>query len=400
LGNYDVIIIGAGIIGLASAYKILEAEPTLKLCILEKESGIAQHQSGHNSNVIHSGIYYKPGSLKAINCIKGYSMMVDFCKSHGVAYDLCGKMIVATDEGEEERLQNLYKRGIENGLSDIELLTGDELVKREPNIRGSRAIYIPYTGITDFKKVSESIYREVLDRGGKVFLNSAVKEIKSNKETVVSTSSGDHTGKYVVNCAGLYSDVIASHFIDDIKIRILPFRGEYYWLSQTDPHKINSLIYPVPDPSLPFLGVHLTKTIDGKLDAGPNAVPAFKREGYKKSNINVPELWNFISYKGSRKLFRKYWKTGLKEIRRSFSKSAFAKDIRKFMPGVQASDLTYAGSGVRAQACDENGNIIDDFIIYETANSINVCNAPSPAATSSLSIGKTISDKLMSKINP
>lgn len=400
MGNYDVIIIGAGIIGLASAYKILEAEPTLKLCILEKENGIAQHQSGHNSNVIHSGIYYQPGSLKAINCIKGYSMMLDFCKSHYVAYDLCGKMIVATDEGEEERLQNLYKRGIENGLSGIELLTGDELVKREPNIRGTRAIFIPCTGITDFKKVSEAIYREVMDRGGKVFLNSAVKGIKTTGETVVSTSSGDYSGKYIINCAGLYSDVIASHFIKDIKVRILPFRGEYYWLNKTDPHKINSLIYPVPDPSLPFLGVHLTKTIDGKLDAGPNAVPAFKREGYKKSSINVPELWNFISYKGSRKLFRKYWKTGLKEIRRSFSKSAFAKDIRKFMPGVQASDLTYAGSGVRAQACDENGNILDDFIIYETANSINVCNAPSPAATSSLSIGKTISDKLMSKINP
>ena len=398
--NYDVIIIGAGIIGLATAYKILETDPTLKLCILEKENGIAQHQSGHNSNVIHSGIYYKPGSLKATNCITGYSMMIDFCESHDVKYELCGKMIIATDEEEEKRLNVLFNRGVENGLKDIELLTGDELSKREPNIKGKRAIYIPYTGITDFKKVSKAIFKEVTDRGGDVFFDSTVKDIKNEIRTVVKTSSGDYTGRYVINCAGLYSDVIAGYFINDIKIRILPFRGEYYWVKPTDSHKINSLIYPVPDPAFPFLGVHLTKTIDGKLEAGPNAVPAFRREGYKKSDVNVSELWNFISYKGSRKLFRKYWRTGLMEIRRSFSKSVFAKDIRKFMPGVKASDLKFAGSGVRAQACDENGNIIDDFVIFETENSINVCNAPSPAATSSLSIGKTISDKLMSKINP
>lgn len=398
--NYDVIIIGGGIIGLAAAYKILEAEPTLRLCILEKESGIARHQSGHNSNVIHSGIYYKPGSLKAVSCTRGYSMMIDFCKSHDVAYELCGKMIVATDESEEERLGILFKRGKENGLDEIELIPGDELTKREPNVRGTKAIYIPYTGITDFKKVSEAICKEVKDRGGEVILNSEVKGIESKGEPVVKTSSGDYSGKYIVNCAGLYSDIIAGYFIDDIKIRILPFRGEYYWIKQTDEHKINSLIYPVPDPAFPFLGVHVTKTIDGKLDAGPNAVPAFRREGYKKSNVNLSELWNFVSYKGSRKLFRKYWRTGMSEMRRSFSKSAFAKDVRKFMPSVKASDLTYAGSGVRAQACDEQGNVIDDFVIYETENSINVCNAPSPAATSSLSIGKTISDKLMSKINP
>ena len=392
-------MIGAGIIGLAGAYKILESDPSLKICILEKENGIARHQSGHNSNVIHSGIYYKPGSLKATNCIRGYSMMVDFCQSNNIPYDLCGKMIVATSEKEEERLNNLYKRGKENGLDDIELLSGEELTKREPNITGIKAIYIPYTGITDFKLVCKALYDDIVKKGGKVFLDSKVMGIETGNVCTVKTSSGDYSAKYVVNCAGLYSDVIARYFISDISIKILPFRGEYFWVKKGEERKINSLIYPVPDPAFPFLGVHLTKTIDGRTEAGPNAVPAFRREGYKKSDINLKELWDFVSYRGALKLFRKYYKTGLAEIHRSFSKNAFTKSIKRFMPGISTSDLSYGGAGVRAQACDRDGNIIDDFVIYETERSINVCNAPSPAATSSLSIGKTISDKLMNKIN-
>ncbi|MCB0722417.1 MAG: L-2-hydroxyglutarate oxidase [Ignavibacteriae bacterium] len=399
MNNFDVIVIGAGIIGLAGAYKILESDPSLKICILEKENGIARHQSGHNSNVIHSGIYYKPGSLKAINCIKGYSMMVDFCQSNNIPYDLCGKMIVATSDKEEERLNNLYKRGKENGLDDIELLSGEELTKREPNITGIKAIYIPYTGITDFKLVCKALYDDIVKKGGKVFLDSKVMGIETGNVCTVKTSSGDYSAKYVVNCAGLYSDVIARYFISDISIKILPFRGEYFWVKKGEERKINSLIYPVPDPAFPFLGVHLTKTIDGRTEAGPNAVPAFRREGYKKSDINLKELWDFVSYRGALKLFRKYYKTGLAEIHRSFSKNAFTKSIKRFMPGISTSDLSYGGAGVRAQACDRDGNIIDDFVIYETERSINVCNAPSPAATSSLSIGKTISDKLMNKIN-
>ena len=399
MNNFDVIVIGAGIIGLAGAYKILESDPSLKICILEKENGIARHQSGHNSNVIHSGIYYKPGSLKATNCIRGYSMMVDFCQSNNIPYDLCGKMIVATSEKEEERLNNLYKRGKENGLDDIELLSGEELTKREPNITGIKAIYIPYTGITDFKLVCKALYDDIVKKGGKVFLDSKVMGIETGNVCTVKTSSGDYSAKYVVNCAGLYSDVIARYFISDISIKILPFRGEYFWVKKGEERKINSLIYPVPDPAFPFLGVHLTKTIDGRTEAGPNAVPAFRREGYKKSDINLKELWDFVSYRGALKLFRKYYKTGLAEIHRSFSKNAFTKSIKRFMPGISTSDLSYGGAGVRAQACDRDGNIIDDFVIYETERSINVCNAPSPAATSSLSIGKTISDKLMNKIN-
>ncbi|MCB0723935.1 MAG: L-2-hydroxyglutarate oxidase [Ignavibacteriae bacterium] len=392
-------VIGAGIVGLAGAYKILESDPSLKICILEKENGIARHQSGHNSNVIHSGIYYKPGSLKATNCIRGYSMMVDFCQSNNIPYDLCGKMIVATSDKEEERLNNLYKRGKENGLDDIELLSGEELSKREPNITGIKAIYIPYTGITDFKLVCKALYDDIVKIGGKVFFGSKVMGIETGNVCTVKTSSGDYSAKYVVNCAGLYSDVIAKYFISDISIKILPFRGEYFWVKKREERKINSLVYPVPDPAFPFLGVHLTKTIDGRTEAGPNAVPAFRREGYKKSDINLKELWDFISYRGALKLFRKYYKTGLAEIHRSFSKNAFTESIKRFMPGISTADLSYGGAGVRAQACDRGGNIIDDFVIYETEYSINVCNAPSPAATSSLSIGKTISDKLMNKIN-
>lgn len=337
--------------------------------------------------------------MKATNCIAGYSMMLEFCDSNDVEYELCGKMIVATNEEEEIRLNNLYTRGKENGLTMLELLSGEELTKREPNIKGIRAIYVPYTGITDYKKVCLAMYNKILSKGGKVFFNSKVKGVEHNGDCKVITSSGNYSGRFLINCAGLYSDKIAEYFVQDLKIRILPFRGEYYWVKQSASNRIDSLIYPVPDPAFPFLGVHLSKTIDGKIDAGPNAVPAFRREGYSKKDINISELWDFISYKGSRRLFRKYWRTGLSEIRRSFSKSAFSKEIKKFMPNINSNDLKYAGSGVRAQACDEQGNTLDDFVIYETENSINVCNAPSPAATSSLSIGETISDRLLNKIN-
>jgi L-2-hydroxyglutarate oxidase len=399
LDNFDVIIIGAGIIGLASAYRILETEPSLKLCILEKEGSIAMHQSGHNSNVIHSGIYYKPGSLKALNCIAGYSMMIDFCQTHDVPYQICGKMVVATCEEELDRLMFIYNRGKQNNLNKIQLLSREELQKREPNIRGEQAIFVPYTGITDFKMVSKTILNEILSKGGKIHFKSRVEGVKKGEIHNVVTSSGNFSAKYIINCAGLYSDIVTKHFLPDISIRILPFRGEYYWVNQTKRSSINSLIYPVPDPEFPFLGIHLTKTISGNIEAGPNAVPAFRREGYRKSDIELSEFWNFISYKGTRKLFRKYWRTGLKEIRRSFSKSAFTNEIKKFMPTISKHDLKYAGSGVRAQACDKEGNTLDDFVIYETEHSINVCNAPSPAATSSLSIGQLITDKLMNKIN-
>lgn len=399
MNDYDVIVIGAGIIGLATAYKILESEPSLKLCILEKEDAPGKHQTGRNSNVIHSGIYYKPGSMKAINCTNGYSMMIDFCKENQVEYELCGKIIVAVNEKEDQDLEALYKRGIENGLKDIKILSGNEVKELEPNVSCIKGIYVPYTGITDYKKVSDSILDRILKMKGNVFYSSKVVSITNGARNIIITKSGVFTSKYIVNCAGLYSDKIAKYFIKEISVRILPFRGEYYWIKDSSHLKINSLIYPVPNPEFPFLGIHLTKTLDGRIEAGPNAVPAFKREGYNKTDINISELTNFIFYKGTIKLFRKYWKTGFAEMTNSFLKSSFTNAVKKYLPAVKQSDLKYKGSGVRAQACDSSGNVIDDFVIFETERSLNICNAPSPAATASLSIGKTISERLIRKIN-
>ncbi len=400
MNNFDIIVIGAGIIGLASAFKILERDASLKVCIIEKENSSAQHQTSHNSGVIHSGIYYKPGSLKSENCLRGYKMMLDFCKQNEVKFDLCGKLIVATDESEINSLKSLYKRGLANGLKEIEIINEYELRRREPNINGIQALYVPYTGITDFKAVTKKLQTILQEKGCKIYFNTQVTELNEKKNIVkVTTSKGHFTSSYVINCSGLYSDIIARYTFPDLSIQILPFRGEYYYLRQKEKYRINSLIYPVPETNFPFLGIHITKTIDGKLETGPNAVPAFSREGYSKKNVNISELINFITYKGTLKLFKKYWKTGIKEIKMSFFKDSFLKEVRKFMPQLERRDFTKAFSGVRAQACDIKGNIIDDFLIYESERVINVCNAPSPAATASLSIGKSISDLLLKKVN-
>jgi (S)-2-hydroxyglutarate dehydrogenase len=397
--EYDIAIVGAGIVGLATALQISRLKPDLKIVVIEKEGKVAAHQTGNNSGVIHSGIYYKPGSLKAKNCIEGYHMMIDFCNQNQIPIDMCGKIIVATSESELPALTNIYNRGVENGLTGLKYINEDEIKAIEPYTNGIKGVYVPQTGIVDYKVVTEK-YSELFQKnGGELFLNTRVEKItQKNDLMLIKTNRFDIETKLLINCAGLYSDKIASLTIPDLEVKIVPFRGEYYSLNNNKKHMVKNLIYPVPDPNFPFLGVHFTRRIDGEIEAGPNAVLAFAREGYKKSQINLKELWESLTWKGFQKVALKYWKTGIGEMYRSFSKKAFAKALQKLMPSIHSEDLKPGGAGVRAQACDKNGGLIDDFYIKELPGQIHVLNAPSPAATSSLAIGKSIADLAMKQI--
>jgi L-2-hydroxyglutarate oxidase len=396
--NFDCLIVGGGIVGLATALNILESKPELNVAVLEKEDRVAKHQTGNNSGVIHSGVYYKPGSLKALNCIRGYEMLLDFANRHTIPYDLCGKVIVATRAEELPLLENVYKRGIENGLTKIRKITAEEIRGYEPHCTGLAGIHVPYTGIIDYGRVAEVIGEQIELKGGRVILNAKVDAINpKNNGAEVHAAGKTYTTKLVVNCAGLFSDRIAGLTEKNLDVRIVPFRGEYYELRDDKRHLVKSLIYPVPDPNFPFLGVHFTKMIGGGVEAGPNAVFAFKREGYKKSDVKLSDVWDSLSWPGFRKVALKYWKTGLGEYYRSFSKAAFTKALQKLVPEVQENDLVPAGAGVRAQACDRTGGLLDDFKITENEIVINVLNAPSPAATSSLSIGKTVSELVLKR---
>jgi L-2-hydroxyglutarate oxidase len=398
---YDITVIGGGIVGLATALRIKEQKPSLKILLLEKENKVAKHQTGHNSGVIHSGLYYKPGSLKATNCIRGYEMLIDFCRREGVKFDLCGKIVVATSEEQRPLLRNLYERGMQNGLVQNKMITAGEIKEIEPHVRGVEGIWVPYTGIIDYKTVSEKYAECYQKTGGDLFFNQKVIDIKNkgSHSEVISESGKTFQTRLVVNCAGLYSDKVAQLTQpENIKVRIIPFRGEYYKIRPEKHHLVRNLIYPVPDPNFPFLGVHFTRMIEGGVEAGPNAVFAFKREGYKKTDINVPEMLESLAWPGFRKVAMKYWKTGMGEYYRSFSKAAFTKALQELIPDIQSEDLIPGGAGVRAQACDYDGGLLDDFSIIENQGAINVCNAPSPAATSSLSIGQTISERVLARI--
>ena len=398
---YDIIVVGGGIVGLATALRIKEQKPSLKLLLLEKENGVAKHQTGHNSGVIHSGLYYKPGSLKATNCIRGYEMLLDFCNREGVPYDLCGKIVVATKPEQIPLLKNLYDRGLQNGLTKNRMISKEEIREREPHVNGLEGIWVPYTGIIDYTAVSQKYAEKLLKLNGEIRFGEKVINIKNqNTSSEVITASGNaYTTRLVVNCAGLYSDKVAQLTQpEDIKVRIIPFRGEYYKIRPEKHHLVKNLIYPVPDPNFPFLGVHFTRMIEGGVEAGPNAVFAFKREGYKRTDINVPELLESLAWPGFRKVAMKYWQTGMGEYYRSFSKDAFTKALQELIPEIQSDDLIPGGAGVRAQACDYDGGLLDDFSIIENKGAINVCNAPSPAATSSLSIGQTVSERVLARI--
>ncbi|MBK8549628.1 MAG: L-2-hydroxyglutarate oxidase [Ignavibacteria bacterium] len=396
MNNFDIIIIGAGIIGLSTAYKLIEKDSSLKICLLEKENRVAGHQTGHNSGVIHSGIYYKPGSLKAINCITGYKMLLDFCNENDIRYDICGKIIVATEEKELEPLKVLYERGEANGLKGLENLSEKELIEYEPNVRGIKGIFVPQTGIVDYKIVSEKLSGLIRKKGVEIKFGEEVKDIKlSSGKVEIKTNKNNFNSGVLVSCAGLYSDKIALMLNDNIDFQIIPFRGEYYDLKPSAKGLIKNLIYPVPDPEFPFLGVHFTRRVDGTVEAGPNAVLAFKKEGYKKSDFNFNETRDTLTFKGFHKIALKYWKTGFYEMYRSLSKKEFVKSLQRLVPKITGEDLISGGSGVRAQACSKDGKLIDDFLFIENERVINVCNAPSPAATSSLSIGETIAEKVI-----
>ena len=394
-----VIIIGGGIVGLATALQLKQQRPDLSVVLIEKEPAVARHQTGHNSGVIHSGLYYKPGSLKAINCIRGYRMLLDFCDAEGIPYDLCGKIVVATKPEEVSQLDMLLTRGQQNGLGGLRMMTLAELREIEPHVNGVAGMFVPQTGIIDYKQVSEKYAQKFELLGGEIRLGERVEQVTAGRSlSIVVTDKNRYETKLVVNCAGLYSDKIAQLTQREaVDVRIVPFRGEYFRIRPEKQYLVKNLIYPVPDPNFPFLGVHFTRMIHGGVEAGPNAVLAFRREGYAKSDIDLKELYETLSWPGFQKVAVKYWQTGLGEMYRSFSKSAFTKALQELIPAVQESDLEAGGAGVRAQACDRTGGLLDDFAILETDKAINVVNAPSPAATSSLAIGQTVSEKVLAR---
>ncbi|MFT4031760.1 MAG: L-2-hydroxyglutarate oxidase [Siphonobacter sp.] len=396
---YDITVIGGGIVGLATALQIKRQRPDLKLLLLEKENHVAAHQTGHNSGVIHSGLYYKPGSLKATNCIRGYEMLLDFAREENIPFDLCGKIVVATKQEQIPLLQNLYDRGQQNGLTQIRKISLAEMREIEPHVAGVDALVVPYTGIIDYKTVCEKYAEKLRQLDGEIHLSERVTGFtKGNSLSIVKTDKATYETKLVINCAGLYSDKVAQMSQDQpIDVRITPFRGEYFKIKPERQYLVKHLIYPVPDPNFPFLGVHFTRMIGGGIEAGPNAVLAFRREGYNKLDINVKELYETLSWPGFQKVAAKYWETGLGEMYRSFSKAAFTKALQELIPEIRQEDLIEGGSGVRAQACDRTGGLLDDFSILEDEKVINVLNAPSPAATSSLSIGLTISEMALKR---
>ncbi|MBD2167183.1 L-2-hydroxyglutarate oxidase [Calothrix membranacea FACHB-236] len=387
---YDFAIIGGGIVGLSTGMALGKRYPNARILVLEKESNWAFHQTGNNSGVIHSGIYYKPGSYKAKFCRDGANSMVEFCREYGIAHDICGKVIVATSDAEIPRLENLYKRGLENGIK-VQRISPEEVREIEPHVSCVAGIKVFSTGIVNYKQVSEKYAELIQQQGGDLRLNTKVEKIRpSGKNQVLETNNGSFETRFVINCAGLHSDRVAKLGNVEPQAKIVPFRGEYYELTPEKRYLVKTLIYPVPNPDFPFLGVHFTRMIDGSVHAGPNAVLSLKREGYHKTDFDLRDFAEVMTYPGFWKLAAKHADEGIQEIIRSFSKAAFVKSLQQLIPEVQAQDLVPTHAGVRAQALMNDGKLVDDFLIIPGQNSIHVCNAPSPAATSSLEIGKAI----------
>jgi L-2-hydroxyglutarate oxidase LhgO len=392
--QFDLVIIGGGIVGLATALTVGQRYPNLKLAVLEKEDRLAAHQTGHNSGVIHSGICYKPGSLKAWTCVAGARALAAFCEEHEIPYERCGKVVVATAADELPRLEELFRRGVANGVEGLEMIGPERLREFEPHAAGIKALYAPTTGIIDFPRVAQTYARLVQKQGGEIKLRHQVQNIlHTDGGIVLETTQGAIRGRFVINCGGLHCDRVARLAGASIDLQIVPFRGEYYTIASPRRNLVKNLIYPVPDPALPFLGVHFTRTIDGLVEAGPNAVLAFSREGYRKTDIIPTDLKETLTFPGFWRMAGKYWQTGIGEMYRSYSKTAFLKTLQRLLPELRASDLQPGGSGVRAQAIASNGALIDDFVISEAGKTIHVLNAPSPGATASLAIGQLIVDK-------
>ena len=401
--HYDVAIVGAGLVGLATARELLIRQPELHVVVLEKEPVLASQQSGHNSGVIHSGIYYTPGSLKARACVAGHRAMFEFCQDQGTPFDLCGKVIIALDESELPRLEDLYQRGIANGVRGLEMIGPERLRELEPYATGIKAIYSPQTGITDFVKVAHAYEHSILQLGGEIITGCKVTTLSNKgRETLLcctqpranaGNAQVEIEARYVITCGGLQADKLSQMSGKKAEMRILPFRGDYYVLRPEKRHMVRALIYPVPDPRFPFLGVHFTRRLDGAVWAGPNAVLAFAREGYQRWNISPKDMWEILSYGGFWKMAARYWKMGLAEMYRDYVKAAYVKELQRYLPELQADDIVPGPSGVRAQALANNGRLIDDFMIQHGENIVHVLNAPSPAATSSLVLAQLIVDE-------
>jgi L-2-hydroxyglutarate oxidase len=387
----ELLIIGAGIVGLATALEATRRFPTLRTIVVEKEQKVAAHQTGHNSGVIHSALYYKTGSLKARNCVAGAASMKRFCQENCVPFDECGKLVVATTAEEVPRLEALYERGMANGVPGSRMMQPEAFHEIEPHCAGLRALQVPSTGIVDYAVVAEKYAELIRNAGSEIVLGAKVTGLRADGNgNIVETTGGTFRSRYVINCAGLYSDTVTRMAGVETNLEIVPFRGEYYDIRPERRHLIKNLIYPVPDPRFPFLGVHFTRRINGSVDAGPNAVLAFRREGYRGTSANLNEAIEMLRFPGFRKMAARYWRKGLAEQYRAWVKSAFTKELQKMVPELTESDLVPGGSGVRAQAIDANGNLVDDFYFVHSGSVIHVCNVPSPAATASLEIGKEI----------
>ncbi len=396
---FDVGIIGGGIVGLATAYQISKKHPKLNLVVLEKEKSLAKHQTGHNSGVLHTGIYYKPGSLKAMNCRNGKQAMEQFCKEQGIDHELCGKIIVALNDEEVPRMENIYQRGQENGVN-CKIISREEMLEIEPHVAGVQAIHVPECGIVNYKQVCLRLGEIIEEKEeNKIFLGHQVTKIRNlTTSLVVETDKLQIECKHLINCGGLHSDKLTKLGGQRPPAKIIPFKGEYFELKEDAKHLCKNLIYPVPDPAFPFLGVHFTRMIDGTVECGPNAVLAFGREAYGKFDLNLKDLLESITYPGFQKMAIKHWKMGWGEMWRSYNKGAFVKALRRLIPEIEASHLVSAPAGIRAQAVSPRGALVDDFLIEDNNRVINVCNAPSPAATASLNIGSTIMAQLEARI--
>ena len=394
----DLLVIGAGIVGLATALEITRRFPEMRLLIVEKESRVAAHQTGHNSGVIHSGIYYRTGSLKAQNCVAGAASMKLFCRDNGIPFEECGKLVVATSQEEVPRLEQLHQRGIANGVPGLRLLQRDAFREIEPHCDGICALQVPTTGIVDYTVVAEKYAELIRQAGGAIAFDAKVVGLREDgAANIVETLAGSFRARYVINCAGLYSDTVTRMSGVQTNLEIVPFRGEYYEIRPERRHLVKNLIYPVPDPRFPFLGVHFTRRVNGSVEAGPNALLAFRREGYTGAPPDLGEAVATLRFPGFWKMAKKYWRKGFDEQYRSWVKSAFTKALQKMVPELQESDLAQGGSGVRAQAVDTNGNLLDDFYFVNSARMIHVCNVPSPAATASLEIGKEIVEMMVER---
>ena len=393
MSSKRVIIVGGGLVGLGTAYKLSLRCPSARVTVLEKEDKVCAHQSGHNSGVLHSGLYYKPGSLKARLAVSGIREMVAFCQAHAVPHEICGKLVVAVDESEVPRLQALHERGTQNGLAGMRLLNREQMREIEPHVGGVAGLHVPQEGIVDYAKVSEALQKQIEAKGGAVVLGAKVTALQlRDGEWRIDSTAGEHMADFVINCAGLHCDRLSMLAGEKREVRIVPFRGEYYRIRPERQHLVRNLIYPVPDPQFPFLGVHYTRLIHGGIEAGPNAVLALAREGYRKTDVKLADVWDVLTFSGLWRFLAKHKRMSWDELRRSFSRRLFCESLQRLVPEIQVADLAPGGAGVRAQAMSPDGNLLQDFCLLNRPRALHVLNAPSPAATAALAIGEEIAN--------